>query len=189
MLGSSWVVAQLAASEEGIISMKLVTLSQSPTVWLCSPFWYRYTSDILIICELFNDALISSGHKVPYVRLINELTWMWKEVFVAWFEAVSKYWLRETEGNTLQVISRGTTDSAMMFHYLCSYWAIETSVLSSDKRKKVRPLSWIKHHAMKACGSGGVAPCILKLSARWRWVVSFTPLPLYAAERTPVPIG
>jgi hypothetical protein len=28
-------------------------------------------------------------------------------------------------------------------------------------------------------GSGGIAPLILDLGTRWRWVVSFTPLPLY----------
>jgi hypothetical protein len=37
-----------------------------------------------------------------------------------------------------------------------------------------------KHHAMKTYwGSGGIVPRILHLSTRWRWVVSFTPLPLY----------
>jgi hypothetical protein len=35
-----------------------------------------------------------------------------------------------------------------------------------------------KHHTMKMW-SGSVPPCILNLSTRWRWVVSFTPQPLY----------
>jgi len=31
----------------------------------------------------------------------------------------------------------------------------------------------IKHHTMKIyCGIEGIAPCILNLSTRWRWVVS-----------------
>jgi len=35
-------------------------------------------------------------------------------------------------------------------------------------------------HAMRAyLGSGGATPLILKLYTRWRWVVSFTPRPLY----------
>jgi hypothetical protein len=34
-------------------------------------------------------------------------------------------------------------------------------------------------------GSRGIAPRILDLGTRWRWVVSFTPLPLYPKERTP----
>jgi hypothetical protein len=39
---------------------------------------------------------------------------------------------------------------------------------------------WTKHHTMKTYwGSGGIAPCILDLDTRWRWVVSFTPRPLY----------
>jgi hypothetical protein len=29
------------------------------------------------------------------------------------------------------------------------------------------------------CGSGGIAPCILDLGTKWRWVVSLTPQPLY----------
>jgi hypothetical protein len=49
------------------------------------------------------------------------------------------------------------------------------------KVKKVKfSLCLTKHHAMKAyCGSGGIAPRILDLGTRCRWVVSFTPRPLY----------
>jgi hypothetical protein len=44
-------------------------------------------------------------------------------------------------------------------------------------------------HAMKLCnGSRGVAPLILNLGTRWRWVVNFTPQPLYPWERTSWPI-
>jgi hypothetical protein len=52
-----------------------------------------------------------------------------------------------------------------------------------DKSKsKVLPL-----HPMKAYrGSRGIAPLVLKLGARWRWVVNFTPRPLHDLERTPV---
>jgi hypothetical protein len=32
-------------------------------------------------------------------------------------------------------------------------------------------------------------PRILNLGARWRWVISFTPRPLYQGEEHPVPIG
>jgi len=39
---------------------------------------------------------------------------------------------------------------------------------------------------MKAFGgSEGVAPCIFYLGSRWRWVVSFTPQPLYPQGRSP----
>jgi hypothetical protein len=34
-------------------------------------------------------------------------------------------------------------------------------------------------------GSGGVAPRILGIGTRWRWVVSCTPRPLYPRERAP----
>jgi hypothetical protein len=34
-------------------------------------------------------------------------------------------------------------------------------------------------------GSGGIAQCILDLGTRWRWVVSFTPRPLYPQGKSP----
>jgi hypothetical protein len=38
-------------------------------------------------------------------------------------------------------------------------------------------------------GSGGIAPRILDLGNRWRWVVSFMPRPLYPKGKSPpVPI-
>jgi hypothetical protein len=41
-----------------------------------------------------------------------------------------------------------------------------------------------KHHATKYWGSGGIVPRI-NLCTRGRWVVSFTPRPLYPRERDP----
>jgi hypothetical protein len=43
-----------------------------------------------------------------------------------------------------------------------------------------------KHHAMKTYWrSGGIAPRIRDLGTRWRWVVSFTPRPLYPQGNSP----
>jgi hypothetical protein len=43
-----------------------------------------------------------------------------------------------------------------------------------------------KHHAMKTYwGSGGIAPRILDLGTKWRWVVSFMPRPLYSQGKSP----
>jgi hypothetical protein len=43
-----------------------------------------------------------------------------------------------------------------------------------------------KHHALKAYwASRGIAPRILDLGTRWRWVVSFTPPPLYPQGKSP----
>jgi hypothetical protein len=43
-----------------------------------------------------------------------------------------------------------------------------------------------KHHAMKTYyRSGGIAPRILDLGSRWRWVVSFTPGRFTPRERAP----
>jgi hypothetical protein len=42
---------------------------------------------------------------------------------------------------------------------------------------------------MKALTGGkGIALLIFNLGARWRWMVSATPQPLYTPERDPVPI-
>jgi hypothetical protein len=37
-------------------------------------------------------------------------------------------------------------------------------------------------YAMKTCGGGGIAPRILNLETKWRWVISFTLQPLYPGE-------
>jgi hypothetical protein len=45
---------------------------------------------------------------------------------------------------------------------------------------------YYEHHATKVnYGSGGIAPSILDLGARWRCVVSFTPRPLYSQGKRP----
>jgi hypothetical protein len=47
-----------------------------------------------------------------------------------------------------------------------------------------------KHHAMEMYwGSEGIAPRILDLGTRWRLVVSFTPWPFTAREKTLILIG
>jgi hypothetical protein len=44
----------------------------------------------------------------------------------------------------------------------------------------------VKQNAMKKYWrNGGIAPRILDLSTRWRWVASFTPWPLYPQEKSP----
>jgi hypothetical protein len=37
----------------------------------------------------------------------------------------------------------------------------------------------IKYYAMKAYGEWRYSSIILELGTRWRWMVNFTPLPLY----------
>jgi hypothetical protein len=52
------------------------------------------------------------------------------------------------------------------------------------KKGKVFPVP--KYHALKTYwGSGGIAPRILDLGIRWKWVVSFTPRPLYPRSKSP----
>jgi hypothetical protein len=48
------------------------------------------------------------------------------------------------------------------------------------------PCASTEHHAMKAYWeSGSIASRILDLGTRWRWVVSFTPRPLYHQGKSP----
>jgi hypothetical protein len=53
-------------------------------------------------------------------------------------------------------------------------------------RKVKLLLCLTEHHAMKTYGgSGDIAPRILDLGTRRRWVVSFTPRPLYPQRKSP----
>jgi hypothetical protein len=82
------------------------------------------------------------------------------------------------------------------FLYSENFWSpgnergLENSIKHKHKVKvkvKVKlSLCLTKHHAMKTYwGIEGIAPCILDLGTRWRWVVSLTPRPLYPRERAP----
>jgi hypothetical protein len=55
-----------------------------------------------------------------------------------------------------------------------------------DQVKVKLPLCLTKQRTMKTYwGSGDTAPRILDLGTRWRWVVSFTPRPLYPQGNRP----
>jgi hypothetical protein len=61
-----------------------------------------------------------------------------------------------------------------------SHTAFSYQLGTNPGKGKVVPVFLTKHHAMKAYwGSGGITPLIIDLGTRWRWVVSFTPRPLY----------
>jgi hypothetical protein len=56
-------------------------------------------------------------------------------------------------------------------------------VWCGKSESQVFPVLLTEHDAMKAYwGSGGIAPRIFVLGARWRKVVSFTARPLYPQE-------
>jgi hypothetical protein len=57
----------------------------------------------------------------------------------------------------------------------------------NGKGKVVRVLNYevIKHCAMKAYGGGGCIYPHFDLGTSWRWVVSFTPRPLYPRGKSP----
>jgi hypothetical protein len=44
-------------------------------------------------------------------------------------------------------------------------------------------INWSRHEGV--LGSGDISPRILDLGTRWRWVVSFTPRPLYSQGKSP----
>jgi hypothetical protein len=53
-------------------------------------------------------------------------------------------------------------------------------------KDKVVPVLLTEHHAMTVYwGNGGIDPSILDLGTRWRWVISFTPRPLYPQGKSP----
>jgi hypothetical protein len=54
--------------------------------------------------------------------------------------------------------------------------------------KKVKAKASLSTPWRHIAGSRGIAPLILNLGTRWRWVVCFTPLPLYPRQRSLVPI-
>jgi hypothetical protein len=67
----------------------------------------------------------------------------------------------------------------------------DPNVREAEDSTCLRPAPWrnthclIKHHAMKVyLRSRGIAPHILKLGTRWRWVVSITPRPLYSQGKS-----
>jgi hypothetical protein len=78
-----------------------------------------------------------------------------------------------------------TNYSTFQMHFMVFTY---TSSTYYKMKVKVKLSLWFltEHHAMKAYwGSGGIAPRILELDTRWRWVVSFTPRPLYPRKRAP----
>jgi hypothetical protein len=64
------------------------------------------------------------------------------------------------------------------------------TLITMDQKVKVKgkvvPVLLAKHHAMKVyCGSGDIAPCILDLGTRWKWLISFMHWPLYPQGKSP----
>jgi hypothetical protein len=55
---------------------------------------------------------------------------------------------------------------------------LNASQVAVIKIKLSLRFNWAPRHG-GVLGSGSIAPCILYLGTRWRWVVSFTPWPLY----------
>jgi hypothetical protein len=54
----------------------------------------------------------------------------------------------------------------------------------NNKRLLALLFNWAQQHEGES-GSVGIAPRVLDLGTRWRWVVSFTPWPLYTQGKSP----
>jgi hypothetical protein len=78
-------------------------------------------------------------------------------------------------------------------------WYLARDLLHSPLQRNIAMLTtvWYKGkskaapvQAMKIYrGNAGIAPLILKLGTRWRWVVNFTSRPLYHLEIAPIPLN
>jgi hypothetical protein len=89
-------------------------------------------------------------------------------------------WFHRSEFKKL--VSPSTSGPSSLFRFS----AHEHILISFSKVKVKLSLYFTKHHAMKTYwGSGGMAPRILDLGTRWRWVVSFMPRPLYPQGKSP----
>jgi 8-oxo-dGTP pyrophosphatase MutT (NUDIX family) len=75
-------------------------------------------------------------------------------------------------------IRNGATQQEEPFRH-CTGWLCYWSNVCHKNGEKCRATLF---HAMKAYRSTGIAPLILNLRTRWRWVVNFTPGPLYPKE-------
>jgi hypothetical protein len=65
--------------------------------------------------------------------------------------------------------------------------AVRIKVTAMHGKVKVKLslwFDWVPRHE-GVWGSGGISPTILDLGTRWRWVVSFTPRPLYPQGKSP----
>jgi hypothetical protein len=89
-----------------------------------------------------------------------------------------------TFGNTVWTWNHITVHS-----WLNSHEEVWKSKIKAKEKVKIKTKIKVKlflchflseHYATEAYwGSRGIAPCILDLGTRWRWVVSFTLLPVY----------
>jgi hypothetical protein len=68
--------------------------------------------------------------------------------------------------------------------YFASYGHFQEDFQDVKVRVKL-PLCLTKHSTMTYWGSGDIAPYILNLGARYRWMVSITPWPLYPQGKNP----
>jgi len=61
----------------------------------------------------------------------------------------------------------------------------ELNLVSTQEADSYGRLHSVVHHAMKTYWeNGGIAPRVLNVGARWRWVVSFMSRPLYPRNKS-----
>jgi hypothetical protein len=99
--------------------------------------------------------------------------------------SLSPSWEYNAEGRDLHMVTSLEEGKERSF----SLWSVILTSIKIGKVKEKANLSLCsfltEHHAMKAYWGGGIAPRILDLGTRLRWVVSFTPRSLYIQGKSP----
>jgi hypothetical protein len=118
------------------------------------------------------------------IRKVNQ-EWLRPQTNICKYEIRDSYKAQMRTGNCysslfpcLWILREGRIKLYANYFKTMTKWNISVKV-------KVKSLCF-KHNAMKTnWGSGDLAPRILDLGTRWRWVVSFTPRPLYPQGNSP----
>jgi hypothetical protein len=108
------------------------------------------------------------------------------DVFCSALFACGLMSFRSNKHQSLGNFKHFTISCVCSFVFQSLFWNRCMTCVGKGKVTVKLSLCLTKHHTMKMYWrSGGITPCILDLSTRWRWVVSFMPQPLYPRERVP----
>jgi hypothetical protein len=95
--------------------------------------------------------------------------------------------IRQLTHNMARWVDPCTRERIGQFYLLVFYCHVYFGIIRCGLKIKIKlSLCLTQHHAMNTYwDSGSIAPRILDLGTRWKWVVSFTPRPLYTQGNSP----